>query len=165
MRDDHIIRMLEEKPVGRLSDDEVAFIESHAARCSECLRAYQAARVSGDLIRARVSETIEASPFFKTRVMAAIRERQLSPELPAIVRMWKAAGALVSTMAALVVILVGLTVFSYNPDSQAEPVEIISQSIYSPEYVLFEQDEGEEEGFQYDQVLATFYESGDGDGQ
>lgn len=164
MRDDHIIRMLEEKSAGELSEVEIGVIESHTSGCLECLRAYEAARISTDLIRARASETIEASPFFKTRVMAAIKERQLSPELPALVRMWRSAGALVSTMAALVIVLVGLTL--YSPDSSVQFTELpAGENMYSPEYVLFEEDESASEGLQYDQVLATFYESEETDGQ
>jgi hypothetical protein len=166
MRDDHIINMLEEQGVGRLSEAEISVIESHTSGCQDCLRAYEAARISAALIQSRAAETVEASPFFKTRVMAAIRERRLSTEQPAIVRMWRAAGSLVSTMAVLVVILVGMTVFNFDTDSQVQNPELIAgQSIYSAEYVLFDQGEADDDGLQYDQVLATIYESGDGDGQ
>jgi len=81
--------------------------------------AYDAARVAASLIQARTFETVEASPFFKTRVMAAIRERQLTPEEPALVRMWRAAGVLISTLALLLVTLTGMTIFSQSPDSQS----------------------------------------------
>jgi hypothetical protein len=166
MRDDHIIKMLEASAADRLSEAETAIIESHAARCPECKRAYRAARISAALVRARASETVEATPFFKTRVMAALKERQASPELPALVRMWKAAGSLVSAMAVMVVVLIGLTFYTYSPDSQADISELTTgQSIYAPEYILFEEDETANDGLQYDQVLATFYEAGDGDGQ
>src|SRR5215213_6077749 len=102
MRDNHLIKMLEERAIDSLSEGEVLAIEAHTLDCSACLRAYEAARISADLLRARASETVEPSPFFKTRVMAAIKENRLSPELPALLRMWRAAGALVSMMAVLV---------------------------------------------------------------
>jgi hypothetical protein len=166
MRDDHIIKMLEASAADRLSEAETAIIESHAARCPECGRAYKAARISAALVRARASETVEATPFFKTRVMAALKEMQTSPELPALVRMWKAAGSLVSVMAAMVVVLIGLTFYTYSPDSGADTPELsVSQSVYAPEYILFDEDEAANDGLQYDQVLATFYEAGDADGQ
>jgi predicted anti-sigma-YlaC factor YlaD len=164
MRDNHIIQMLEEKPFGSLGREERETIESHIADCSECRQAHEAARISSALITARAAETTEVSPFFKTRVMAALRERQLQPEPPALVRMWRAAGGLVSAMAAMVVILVGLTVFAYGPDSQPQP-ELTSQNIYSPEYLVFEQDEQADDGLAYDQVLTTIYDSGDPDEQ
>jgi hypothetical protein len=165
MRDNHIITMLEVKPVGQLTEDELSVINAHAAVCPSCMRAFESARASDSLIRARASQTIDVSPFFKTRVMAAIRERGLQPELPALARMWKAAGALVSMMAALVVILVGLTIFSYSPDRQTQGTEIAtSQNIYSPEYVVLERGDVEDDPIAYDQVLGTIYDSEDDDG-
>lgn len=166
MRDNHIIRMLEERSASDLGESEIAYIESHAAHCPECLRAYEAARISATLIRARASEAVAPSPFFKTRVMAALKEKQLSPELPALVRMWKAAGSLVFSMAAMVVVLAGLTFFSYGPDLQIDPQEITdNQSIYSPEYVVLERDDLSDETLPYDELLSTMYETGDANEQ
>jgi hypothetical protein len=165
MRDNHIISILEESPVSQLSESARALVKAHTGECAQCLRAYEAALISDSLIRARASETIAVSPFFKTRVMAALRERHLSPEPPALVRMWKAAGALFSTMAAMVLILIGLTVFNSSDDSQAQlPEMVASQSIYSPEYVVFDRDDLAGDGIVYDQVLGTIYDSEDDDG-
>ena len=165
MRDNHIIAMLEEGPVSQLSESALALIKAHTNDCATCLRAYEAAQVSGSLVRARASETFDVSPFFKTRVMAALRERHLSPEPPALVRMWKAAGAIFSMMAVLVVVLIGLTVFDGGLDSQAQlPEMVASQSIYSPEYVVFDRDDLSGDGLVYDQVLGTIYDSEDDDG-
>jgi hypothetical protein len=165
MRDNHIIQMLEERPFGSLSQEEGKIIESHVAGCAECGRAHEAARISFLLVRERAAETVEVSPFFKTRVMATLRERQLQPEPPALVRMWRAAGALVSGMAAMVMILIGLTIFTYGSGSQPQQPELTSQNIYSPEYVVFEQDDPADDGLAYDQVLSTIYDSGDADEQ
>jgi hypothetical protein len=162
MRDNHIIQMLEENPFGSLSQQEKDTIKSHIALCFECRQAHDAARISFELIKERAAETVEVSPFFKTRVMAALRERHLQPEPAALVRMWRAAGALVAAMAAMVVILVGLTVFTYSPDSQPE---LTSQNIYSAEYVVFEPDDAADDGLAYDQVLSTMYDAGDSDEQ
>ncbi|HJQ68691.1 MAG TPA: hypothetical protein VKA70_06950 [Blastocatellia bacterium] len=166
MKESHIITIIEERCIGQLCQAEITEIEIHVADCSDCRRAYRAAQISGRLVRARAAETIEASPFFNTRVMAALRERQLSPELPALLRMWKAAGSLVSAMAAMVVILIALTIFGGNAEPQMQPTEMASsQSIYSPEYVVFEQGEGADDSLAYDQVLTTVYDSEDVDGQ
>ena len=164
MRDNHIISLLEAKPFGGLSAGERAQIEAHAADCSACMRAYAAARVAATMMNARAAETVEPSPFFKTRVMAAIRERQLSTEQPALVRMWKAAGALVSMMAALLVILLGLTFFNYPAEPQPSPDQIAIQTLNSPEWVLFEADDPGVESAEYDLVLTTLYGSEDADG-
>ena len=163
MRDNHIIRMLEEGAIDGLGEGEIIAIEAHSADCRPCLRAYEAARLAAGMLRARASETTEPSPFFKTRVMASIRERQLSPELPALLRMWKAAGALVSMMAVLVVVLIGLTVFSGSSGTQANDLLAV-HSIYSPEYVVFEPG-ALDDSLAYDQVLSTMYDLGDLDGQ
>jgi predicted anti-sigma-YlaC factor YlaD len=162
MRDQHIIGWLAEKPVSRLRADELAAIESHIAACSDCRRAYQAARVSESLIGARTAEELPVSPFFKTRVMAAIRDKRLSAEPAAWLRIWRAAGALVLAMATLVVVLIGLTVFSYPPDASQSPDAITSQNIYSPDAVVLGQDDVTEAT--YDQVFGTMYDSEDGDG-
>ena len=161
MRDQHINTLLEEKPVSRLSADELAVIESHIAACSDCLRAYRAAQLAESLIEARAAESHEVSPFFKTRVMAAIREQRLSPEPGAWVRIWRAAGSLVLAMATLMVILIGLNVFISPADAPPSPEVFTSQNIYSPDEVLGQDDMTEET---YDQVLGTMYDSEDGDG-
>lgn len=166
MRDTHIIKMLEEKPFDSLSEVEIANTESHVAHCSECNRAYDSASISAALIAAHTSEAVEAGPFFTTRVMAALRERHLAPEAPALVRMWRAAGAVVLAMAALVVILVVLTVFGQSPDSQTQPPAITAtQDVYSPEYVVLEQGDLDDGDMVNDQLIATMYDLGDADDQ
>ena len=170
MRETHIIELLDERPLNSLSEEETARVQSHITQCSECKRAYDAAHISSALVLARVSarvlEDTEVSPFFKTRVMAALQERHLSPEMPALVRLWRAAGALASTMAALLVILVGLTVFATGPDSWTQSGATAgSRSIYSPEYVVLQQGDLEDEDLTYDDVVATMYEPEDADGQ
>jgi uncharacterized protein (UPF0212 family) len=165
MRDDHIIPMLEEKAVTSLSEDEMAEVEAHTARCPGCGLAYEAARASCSLIRARAAETVDVSPFFRSKVMASIKERRLSPEAPALERMWRAAGALVATMAALVGVLIGLTVFSYSGDSPRRTTETApSQNIYSPEYVVIGGGDVAGDYMPYDQVLGMIYGSEDEDG-
>jgi anti-sigma factor RsiW len=161
MPNQHIIALLEEKPVGQLSADEMAAIESHVATCGDCLRAYRAARISATLIAARAAEGHTASPFFKTRVMAAIRDRRLSPEPAAWLRIWRAAGAMVLAMTTLVVVLIGLTVFNYPLAAPPAPEAVASQNSYSPDALVFGQDEAADET--YDQVLGTIYDSEDGD--
>ena len=162
MTDTHIISTLEEKSFDSLSGDEVLRAELHIESCVECKAAYDAARIGSSLLRSRADETLEVPPFFKTRVMAAIRERRLSPEEPALVRMWRAAGAMVSTFAVLLLILAGMTIFSEDPYSQAD---LATQNLYSAEYVVLQRGEPEETELADDQVVSTIYELEDGDGQ
>jgi len=163
MADTHIIRTLEEKPFDSLSAGDIASAESHIAICDECKSAYDAARIAASLIQARTAETVDVGPFFKTRVMAAIRESRLSPEESPLVRMWRAAGALVSTMAVLLVMLAGMTIFSESPDSQMTMAA--SQNLYSPEYVVLERGDLGDDELANDQVVSTIYDLEDGDGQ
>jgi len=161
MRDEHVTNLFEEKPASRLSADELAAIETHVAACGDCMRSYRAARLAESLIEARSAETHAAPPFFKTRVMAAIRERRLSSEPAAWLRIWRAAGAMLMAMAMLVVVLTGLTVFNYA--TVATPPDVaVGQNIDSPDEVVFGQDDAGEET--YDQVLGTIYDLEDGDG-
>jgi predicted anti-sigma-YlaC factor YlaD len=166
MQGNHILKMLEEKSANSLSEGELAIIEAHVIACSTCLQAYEAAQISDALIRARAAETATPSDFFKTRVMASIKDRHLSPELPALIRMWRAAGSLVSAMAMLVAILIGVTFYNPGADPQALRSELVAnQNIYSLDYVEFEQADLVDDVAPYDQVLGTIYGSEDADGQ
>jgi anti-sigma factor RsiW len=166
MAETHIIELLEEKPFSSLSPADIGRAESHIESCDECKSAYSAARIAALLIEARASETVEVGPFFKTRVMAAIRERRLSAEEPALVRMWRAASALVSTMGILLVILTGITIFSPGPNSQMPATDVVaSQNLYSPEYVVLDGGDPGDVELANDQVIPTMYDLEDGDGQ
>jgi len=164
MPETNIIRTLEEKPLDSLSGDDIATVESHIAICDECKSAYEAARIAARLIQARAAETVEVGAFFKARVMSAISESRLSPEEAPLVRAWRAAGALVSTIAVLLLILVGMTVFSASPDSQID-LTAASQNLYSPEYLVLERGDPGDDELATDQVISTIYDLEDGDGQ
>jgi anti-sigma-K factor RskA len=163
MRDEHVISMIENAPLSSLSESERALIHAHTERCEECRRAFEAAQVSTLLLRERVAaETIEPSPFFQTRVLAALRERQAAGDTSALRRLWNATGALVSSMAATVAALVILTVFAPGSQPTQGPLEVASSdSSYSAEEVLFDRDDVTAEQMSYGQVLSTLYESDD----
>lgn len=164
MRDEHVISMIESAPLSSLSESERAFIRAHTERCEECSRAFEAAQVSTLLLRERIAaaETIEPSPFFQTRVLAALRERQAAGETSALRRLWNATGALVSSMAATVAALVILTVFAPGSQPAQGPLEVASaDSSYSAEEVLFDRGDVTAEQMSYGQVLSTLYESDD----
>lgn len=152
MRNDHIITLLDEKRLGDLDSGDLSLIEAHTAQCHTCLRAYLAARASSTLLRARASETVEPSPFFKTRVMAAAREG-LAAQQPAIVRAWRAASGLVSSMVAVVVILMAVTFFNAPESSSLEPATISTN--LSAEVVVFEGGDSAAEDMGYEEVLGT----------
>lgn len=156
MRDEHITGILESAPLARLGADELARVRAHAARCAECLHAYEAARVSSLLLRERVAaaDAAEMPPFFQTRVLAALRERRAAEEAPALSRLWRAAGALVSSMAVTVAALVLLT-FSAPGAATTTPE---AAELLPDEAALFvAQDDAGEDEIDYEQVLTNIY--------
>ncbi|MGH9880630.1 MAG: hypothetical protein ACRD6N_04275, partial [Pyrinomonadaceae bacterium] len=95
MRNEHIIRLIDDVSIASLSESELAAIRSHTAECADCRKAYDAAQVSSLLLKERVVETFEPSPFFQTRVMAMLRERQAASEANeawGLSRLWRSAG-------------------------------------------------------------------------
>lgn len=162
MRDEHIISIIENAPLSNLSESEMANIRAHTGHCAECRRALEASQISALLLKERVAETFEPSPFFQTRVLAALREQQAANETSALRRLWNATGALVSSMAATVATLAILTVFAPGSQPTPSPQEVASAAnAYSAEEVLFAQNESPEEQMSYGQVLSTLYESDD----
>ena len=65
-------------------------------------------------------------------------------------------------MLALMVVLIGLTVFTASTDAPSSGEAMTVQNIYSPDEVVLGQDNVTEET--YDQVLGTLYDTEDGDG-
>ncbi|HEV7903095.1 MAG TPA: hypothetical protein VGO96_04570 [Pyrinomonadaceae bacterium] len=164
MRDEHIFNIIEHAPPSGLSDGELARVHAHTEHCRECRHAFEAAQISQLLLRERVAETIEPSPFFQTRVLAALRERQVGGETSAFRRLWNATGALVSSMAATVAALVVLTVFAPGTAQTSGAREAVSAyDSYSAEEVLFDQSDATAaaagDQMSYGQVLSTLYES------
>ncbi len=157
MIDQHITTILEKTSFTDLTNNDIATIERHTLHCDRCLQSYQAARLAALLIKAKTKETAQPSPFFSTRVMAAIRERKLLKEEPILLRMWKIAGTLVSAMVVLVVILVVLTLVIHRRQPE------MGQIIESTDTIMLEQDTEKELAYD-DQVLRIMYEAEDNNG-
>ena len=155
MRDEHIIRLIEDTPLASLNEAERVRIRVHTSSCSECLSAFQAAEVSLALLKERAAVEFEPSPFFHTRVLATLRERQAANEVWAFGRMWRAAGALASSMVAAVALLV---VFTFAvPENQLTSGQVSSLANgYSAEEVILEQTSQMEE-MSDGQMLTTIY--------
>lgn len=153
MKDKHIIDILDERPFTSLSVEQIDIIQSHNLDCASCSDAFHAARLSSLVLTERAHTVIEPTPFFQTRVMAALREQQQSLEsVPAWLRLWKAAGALVSSMA---VATVALAALSFAVPATPEQTATAS----SVESVIF--DQGNEDQLSYEQVLSTIYSDED----
>ncbi|HEV7860505.1 MAG TPA: hypothetical protein VGO91_17940 [Pyrinomonadaceae bacterium] len=159
MRDEHIINMLETTPLASLGESELATIRTHTGVCPSCRRAYEAARISALLLRERAAETFEPSPFFQTRVLAALREWPATNETSALRRLWQATGALVSSMAVTVAALALLTFIgpSHQPPKGPQGVASAMNS-YSAEEVIFDPHKMPDDQMSYGQVLTTLYD-------
>src|SRR3989442_9978857 len=110
---DHITRLLEENAVSRLSPENLSIIRTHIKDCPDCRQAYEAAQVAADLLQVHASQTAAPSPFFTTRVMAAIGE-QANADRSLWIRFWKAMRLPISAMVGVVLLLLAVTFF-YRP--------------------------------------------------
>ena len=156
MKENHIIELLEDRSFASLNDSERARIQTHAASCASCARAYEATKIASSLLHARASEVVEPSPFFQTRVMAALREQQ--NEVPAFKRLWQAAGSLVSSMTAAVALLAVLSFVIPGTQTLGTAQASVSNG-YSAEEVILNQNDLQDEQASDAQMLTTLYGS------
>lgn len=160
MKDEHIISLIESRPLASLSETDLAAIRVHTDHCSDCLGAFQAAQVSTLLLKERAAESFDPSPFFQTRVMASLRERQAAGALTplwTLARLWRSAGALASSMLATVAALAVLTfVIPGNELGTAQPVSSLVHN-YSAEEVILDETAESDEILSDDQLLTTIY--------
>lgn len=159
MRDEHITDILDKAPLSGLGEAELERVREHASRCAGCGRAYEAARVSSLLLAGRAAQEFEPPPFFQTRVLAALRERQASAaQTWSLGRLWHAAGALVASMAVTVAALAALTFLAPETQSVTGTQELASASdFYAADELLLAG--GADEEMTDDQVFSSIYES------
>ena len=151
MKEKHITEVLDNASMASLSEFELNEIRVHVKNCASCRDAYEAAQLSAVVLKSRARVTIEPSPFFQTRVMAALREQQAVESVPAMWRLWKSAKVLVSSMA---VTTAALAVLSFVLPAPATPVVEQTASAYSAESVILGQGSDD---MTYEQVLSTIY--------
>jgi anti-sigma-K factor RskA len=162
MKDRHIIDLIERAPLASLSEQDLTAIRAHTNQCSDCLRAFQAAQVSALMLKERAAAEFEPSPFFHTRVMATLRERQAANESWAnpwaLSRLWRAAGALASSMVATVAALAVLT-FAIPGGQVTTGAQVSSlPNTYSAEEVMLDQATQLDEQVSDGQLLTTLYD-------
>ena len=156
MKNEHVISILESKPFMELDQNELAEIRSHVAVCDSCRKAFAGAQVSTALLQERAREVCEPPPFFQTRVLAVLRERQGANEKWAWSRLWRTAGGLASSMVATVATLAILTFVipgTQTADSQNSAPVV---NAYTAEAVVFDDDQ-----VLNSDVFATLYDAGD----
>jgi anti-sigma factor RsiW len=137
MKNTHILDILDEKTFADLSADDLKIIDAHAATCAECRRHFAAAKISSVLLKTTADEIFAPPPFFATRVMANLREKQIAVSpLATVNRMWKAAKIFVGAMTAAVVILLMMTIFApdFNQVSISPSIDVFNN--YSTEMVI-----------------------------
>jgi hypothetical protein len=156
MNEKHIIKILDNASLRNLSEAEQNEIRDHVQDCVSCRYAYEAARLSTFVLRKRAESTIKPSPFFQTKVMAALREQQAAEDVPALLRLWRSSGALISAMAVTTAALAAVTFMLPTPSTL--PIDQ-SASVYSMESVILDQNADEQ--MTYEQVLSTIYEDDD----
>lgn len=157
MRDEHITRLLDATPPAQMSEGELASVRAHAERCAQCRRAFEAAQAASLALKERAAQAFEPSPFFQTRVLAALRERRAAEDAWTPRRLWKSAWLLVSSMAATVAALAALT-FVAPQQQNAAPELASGGGPYSAEALIFDEASADEQ-MTYGQVLTTLYES------
>ncbi|HSE31365.1 MAG TPA: hypothetical protein VLA93_07285 [Pyrinomonadaceae bacterium] len=149
MNNSHIIDILDNAPIGEWSESQLTSMRTHIEICSSCAQSYDAALLASNVIHARVSVEIEPSPFFATKVLARIREQQ-TENVPVMLRLWRSASYLVSSMAIATAALAVLSFVVPGPVvGSSEP----AATAYSAESVIL----GDEEELSYEQVMSTIY--------
>jgi len=157
MKDQHIISLIENTSFGSIGESDLQKIKAHAAECDSCESAYAAARLAAVMLRERTAETFEPSPFFQTRVMAHLRERQAANTW-SWDRIWRAAGALASSMVATVAALAVLTFVIPDVSNTGELVEASARNAYSVEEVIINPGDSLEEDSD-GLILKTLYDA------
>ena len=155
MKDKHIIELIDNVSLASLSKIELDEMRAHARECDSCDAAFEAAQLSALVIKERAHVKIEPSPFFHTKVLAAVREQQALESVPAFSRLWSSARALVSSMAVATIALAALTFILPEP---ATALQEQTASVDAVESVIF--DQGDDQ-LSYEQVLAAIYEEED----
>lgn len=156
MKDRHITEVLDNAALASLSPSELAEIRAHARDCEPCGDAFAAAQLSALVIKERAQAVIEPSPFFQTRVMAALREQQTVESVPALWRLWNSARGLVSSMALTTAALAALSFMVSAPATPATDQTVA----LTAESVILGQDADD---MTYEQVMNAIYADDDED--
>lgn len=151
MKDEHIIEILDSAPFASLTQEQLTIVKTHSKSCVDCADAYRATVLSSVMLKERAQTVVESSPFFQTRVLAALREQQ-AENSHVLARLWKSAGALVSSMA---VTTAALAALSFMVAAPSTPTYEQSATAYSAESVLL--DQTNEDQLSYEQVLSAIY--------
>jgi hypothetical protein len=151
---EHIVEMLDGAPFGSFSGDELAGFREHCRECESCTTAFTAAQTSAAVIKFDSEQVFGPSPFFQTKVMAALREQrsEASRSIWNFARLWQASASLVTMMVALVAMLMFAVALAPSHQTYASS----SSSMDQTEAVILEQDNPRD--MTNDQVLQAIYD-------
>jgi hypothetical protein len=145
---------------GQPGGEHHAAVLAHCQSCAECRRWFDSAAVARSLVKIRASHEFEPSPFFKTRVLAAIRDRGPITTLWSAEKMWRSTRIIVASMCALVVILLALNLFAPRPIDGATAVD--TRGGYAVERIVMDDNSNApDENLTSGQVLDTVFATGD----
>src|SRR4029453_5630401 len=150
MNNSHIIDILDSAPLLNLDEAQLISVRNHIQTCASCAQAYEAATILSRVIHQRVTVEVEPSPFFATTVLAKLREQQ-AENVPVMLRLWRSASFLLSSMA---LTTAPLAVVSFVVPGPATGSTETTVSAYSAESVILGD---EEDQLSYEQVLSTIY--------
>jgi hypothetical protein len=156
MNDKHIIDLLDGVPFASLDETQLSTVRDHVKVCGNCSRSFAASQLLAISVKERAATVVEPSPFFQTRVLAALREQQANNNAPAFLRLWHSARMLVSSMAVTTAALAALSFMVPAPSTST--VEQTA-STYSAESVILDQNADDQ--LSYEQVLSTIYSDED----
>ena len=161
MRCRQVRKAIDSNMSGQIERDQRLAMLAHSEECAECRQALDSAAISASLIRARALQEIEPSQFFKTRVLAAIRERAVTTARQSAVRMWPSARAVVFSMFAFVALLLALNLLAPKRLEQTAVIDP-GRNAYSIERVVLEDtNSASDESLTSGQVLDTVFAQGD----
>ena len=128
MRCKHVIEQLADYRHGRLGQAEVGAVRSHLAGCPACTRQLRLEQFAGMLLAA-TREEVEPSPFFATRIQAALAAaRGEAARKHGIFVWWEALRQLAPPMVALMLLIFALTFVPQLSENPATPgIEDLAQ--------------------------------------
>ncbi|MDQ4122437.1 MAG: hypothetical protein M3209_13440 [Acidobacteriota bacterium] len=134
MKSKHITTILDETPFKDLTAAQIGEINAHSETCSSCRTAFQAARLSSVLLQNRTTEVFEPSPFFESKILAALREKQIvAKPIAAFWGWWKASSMVIFPILLVVITLMALTIFAPQQQIQATIADDLA-----PEQIIFQ---------------------------
>src|SRR5262245_35382623 len=160
MRCRQVRKSIDTQPLNHTDGDQRLAILAHCESCVDCRRWLDAAALATSLIRARACEEMEPSPFFRTRVLAAIREHGSVALRRQTERMWRSSRAVVASMFAVVMILLALNLFAPQPPEQVAGGESF-RGRDSVERIVMDDTGATDDSITSGQVLDTVFAQGD----